>query len=172
MTTETILPVLAGQRPDGQLIYEELAVSALETRDHYLVLRSPSFCQGTAKGDVIERLPGGRFEVVKRSGNLAIRVIAKENLSRIADQLVAVFERYQGTLDVQSERMLVLSVPVAAGFEAIESAMSDVLGSYENNHWVYGNVYDVQDGSPLNWWQEFLQAESQSEEKKEHKKPE
>lgn len=161
MSDLTTLPLMAGQRPDGQLIYEELPVKALAEPETYQLMRSPAFCKGLAKDDHFRRMPGGRFEVIQHSGQLAIRIISKEQVPRLAEQVQSSVAALKGTLDDQNERMLVVSIPVTAGFEAIEALMSDLLANIDNCAWFYGNVYDAMDGeTPLNWWQQHLQDAS------------
>lgn len=48
-------------------------------------------------------------------------------------------------------RFLVVTVPAAAGFPAIEAAVEDWVGRREGVEWYFGNVYDERD-RPLNWW--------------------
>jgi hypothetical protein len=153
MTSAQSLPLLAGQRPDGQLIYEELPVRPLAEADAFELLRSPAFCKGIAKGDYLRRLPAGRFEIIKQGGNLAIRIIAKQGIERLAELVASSVKAINGSLDEQTERMLMVSIPVSAGFDVIEAMMSDLLASVDDSTWFYGNVYDAMDGeTPLNWW--------------------
>jgi hypothetical protein len=51
--------------------------------------------------------------------------------------------------------MLVLTVPLAAGWDAIESSMNAAVERLGASSWLYGNVYDPSDGvTPLRWWEE------------------
>jgi hypothetical protein len=164
MTSAQSLPLLAGQRPDGQLIYEELPVNPLAETDAFELLRSPAFCKGVAKGDHLRRLPGGRFEVIKHGGNLAIRIIAKQGIERLAELVASSVKAINGSLDEQTERMLMVSIPVSAGFDVVEAMMSDLLASVDDSTWFYGNVYDAMDGeTPLNWWVNWEGDKSQDQ---------
>ena len=46
---------------------------------------------------------------------------------------------------------LVFSVPVTAGFPAIERFFADARARFRGSEWWFGNVYDA-DGKPLEWW--------------------
>ncbi len=43
---------------------------------------------------------------------------------------------------------LSFTVPVKAGFPAVEAAMREVVG----DEWYFSNVYDLATNQPLNWW--------------------
>ncbi len=67
------------------------------------------------------------------------------------EELRQEFERLGGTVEVPPDgRFVVVTVPVQAGFPAIETRMqrwTDATGLV----WHFGNVYD-EDDRPLNWW--------------------
>ena len=152
----TTIHLMAGQKPDGELIFEQ--VRAENAGDGcYRLLTSPLFARGAAKGDLVRMLAAGQFEVEQHSGNLCIRVMAKADLAEIRDKLQPLLADIDGELDFDNERILVFSVPVAAGFSVIEAAINRVLQGREQAIWQYANVYDPQDGeTPLNWWHDFL----------------
>ncbi|MFE9205110.1 hypothetical protein [Micromonospora sp. NPDC007230] len=47
-------------------------------------------------------------------------------------------------------RFIVITVPAAAGFAAVEDAVNSWTAE-QGCPWEYGNVYD-EDGQPLGWW--------------------
>lgn len=151
----TSIHLLAGQRPDGELVYEE--VYAKDLGDScYQLTTSPVFARGAARNDVIRMMPAGRFEVEQYNGNLCIRVLAKHNIDILRQRLDAPLNALGAELDYQNERSLVYSVPVKAGFEPIESALNQATQGADAV-WLYANVYDPMDGeTPLNWWHDFL----------------
>jgi hypothetical protein len=151
----TSIHLLAGQRPDGELIYEE--VFAIDTGDScYRLATSPVFARGAAKNDVIRMYPAGRFEVEQYNGNLCVRVLAKADIGIIRQRLQAPLSALEAELDYQNDRTLVYSIPVKAGFEPIEGALNQALQGAQAM-WLYANVYDPLDGeTPLNWWHDFL----------------
>lgn len=157
MSDQEIIHLLAGQRPDGQLIYEPVMAKVLGD-DCYQLLASPAFARGAARLDTIRLLNAGSFAVEIHGGNLCIRVFAKRNIERIADNITAQFKAHQGQLDFSNERVLVYSIPVAAGFSVIEEILNKALTDYgDDAQWFYANVYDPADGqTPLNWWHDFL----------------
>ena len=64
-----------------------------------------------------------------------------------------VAESLGGHLDGGYSRMLVLTIPLAAGFDAVAQAFDDAVRRHAGSAWLYGNVYDPSDGmTPLNWW--------------------
>lgn len=151
----TLVPLLAGQKPDGELIFEQIPAVLVEREDQqncYRLLASPAFCPGVAKGDLIQTTTAGGFEVLERSGNLCIRVIAQTNLEAINQQLTPELAAVGGSQDLNTGRILVFSVPVAAGFEHIEAILNRIVAGREQAVWLYGNVYDAVSRQPLNWW--------------------
>lgn len=155
--TQTVIHLLAGQRPDGQLIFEQVSAEALGDAC-YRLLVSPAFARGAARLDTIRLLAAGRFEVEQHGGNLCVRVFARRDIGTIATALLAALQPLGGAQDYQNDRMAVFSVPVAAGFSVIEEALGKVLQPYgDDAQWLYANVYDPADGeTPLNWWHDFL----------------
>jgi len=154
--TETI-HLLAGQRPDGELVYEQVHAQSIGD-ECYSLKTSPLFAKGCAKKDVIRLMPGGRFEVEQHGGNLCVRVLAKDNIDVIQARLQANLAKINGECDYSNERSLVYSIPVSQGFEPIEKAFNEAMvGQEDNAMWLYANVYDPMDGqTPLNWWHDFL----------------
>jgi len=155
-----VIELFAGSRPDGSPVIERLQ-GVQEEGDAFVLARSPAFIKGIAKGDKIKLDQKQQsFELVKRSGNLCIRVFAKEDLAQLAADLVPVVEKMGGELDHENERMLVFSIHVSCGFTQIEQALNEHIGDETNSEWYYGNVYDPKDGAtPLNWWQDILKPQ-------------
>lgn len=149
--------LIAGVRPDGELVYEQVHAKPLGD-ECYELLTSPLFAKGCAKGDTIRIMPAGSFEVEQYGGNLCIRVLAKDQVDIIKQRLVASLKSIPHSLDYENDRSLVFSIAVNQGFEAIENAFNTALKDQDDNAiWLYANVYDPQDGqTPLNWWHDFL----------------
>jgi len=142
--------VKAGTRGDGQSVYERLPAEELGN-NLYRLLRSPAFAPGIARGDTVELREGGVVDVVERSGLLVIRLFARAGISAMAATLGPALNSFDGEIEHEDERMLVFSVPVSAGFGAIEAVMTQLLEGQGDAAWRYGNVYDAE-GEPLNWW--------------------
>ena len=125
-------------------------------RGRFRLLHSPGFVQGIAAGDEFEVLgPDGAFRVVHRGGNLAVQVFGRETFppEMAAETARRVAGELGGTLDGRIERGMVFTVPVAAGFPAIERFFGELEAATPGLEWVFGNVYDPDDGvTPLNWW--------------------
>ncbi|WP_188152236.1 DUF4265 domain-containing protein [Teredinibacter waterburyi] len=153
------IDLIAGQHPDGSPVMEKLQVLTLEDGNLQLQ-RSPAFLRGVARGDLIVVDSSKQTHtLVRRSGNLCIRVIARSNISDIATELTPALEKMGATLDFENARMLVFSIHVSCGFSAIEDVLNRYSGQDGLSTWFYGNVYD-QDMQPLNWWQDILKGEN------------
>lgn len=160
MSALQIIEVFAGTGPDGQPVAERLQVKVNEDKSCQLV-KSPAFVKGIASGDTIKFLPDSReFEIIKRSGNLCVRVISREDIGLLSEELTPQLEKLGGELDIETPRMLVYSIHVSCGFQTIEKLLNDYVDEEAGSAWFYGNVYDPRDGqTPLNWWQEILKPE-------------
>ena len=141
---ELRVPVFSEGAHQGE---ETLPVVALG-QGRYLLLASPGF-----QLDVRAR---GGHRVLQRGGNLCVWFYHSEPLDETSEatadvRLVA--ESLGGRLDGGYSRMLVLTVPLAAGFDAVAAAFDDAVRRHAGSAWLYGNVYDPSNGTtPLNWW--------------------
>ena len=155
MSALSVIEMFAGIGPDGQPVAEKLQVKVADD-DTCQLVRSPAFVKGIASGDVIKLdKESGQFELIRRSGNLCIRVISREAIGPISEELTPKLEKLGGDLDLETPRMLVYSIHVSCGFDTIEKLLNQYTG--QNSQWLYGNVYSPDDGTtPLNWWQDIL----------------
>lgn len=160
MAALSVIELFAGSQPDGSPVVERLQVLDQED-DAFILVKSPAFIKGVARGDKIKLNKADHsFELVERAGNLCIRVFAKEDIAQLAEDLTPPIEKLGGELDLETERMLVYSIHVSCGFKEIEAVLDDLVGEETDSAWIYGNVYDPEDGvSPLNWWQEVLEPQ-------------
>jgi hypothetical protein len=136
---------------DGEPQLEPLAERLDATR--FRLLYSPGLVYGIAAGDEFEITDDrGSFRVLKRSGNVVIRVFSEAPVQDIESTLVSeVVNRLGGRVDGSIARALALTIPVSAGFPEIEEAFAKFTAHTSGIVWEYGNVYD-DSGSPLNWW--------------------
>jgi hypothetical protein len=120
----------------------------------YRVRYSPGFVEGIAAGDIIRVTDPelGRFEVLSRGGNIAVKLAAREAVAGALPAVTAALEAVGGRLDGAIEQAAVWTVPAAAGFKRIEAIMADAVGRLSGSEWWYGNVYD-DSGKPLRWWE-------------------
>lgn len=151
---ELRVPIVSDGRQQGE---EAIPVAELG-EGRYRVLASPGFVEGLAAGDEFEldsAAPLGH-RVLRRGGNLCVWFYHHEPLdesSAATADVSRVAESLGGHLDGGYSRMLVLTVPLAAGFDAIAQALDDAARRHPGSSWLYGNVYDPSDGAtPLNWW--------------------
>ncbi|ROR99073.1 uncharacterized protein DUF4265 [Sinobacterium caligoides] len=149
MKQHAIIELPAGQRTDGSTVMEKVAIRRLAD-GRVEMLHSPGFVKGAARGDTLKFTKEG-FEVEERAGLVAIQIYLRDDIEKIEPKLSAEIKTMDGCRDICTERMLVYSVPVEAGFAAIEGVMKEVAEQYAQLQWFYGNVYDEQ-GEPMNWW--------------------
>ena len=153
---ETVIQLLAGQRPDGELVFEQVSAIA-KGEDCYQLLLSRVFAKGVAKHDLIRTKMAGQFVVEKHNGYLCVRVFSKTDTKRLHQSMEKSLLLLKAELDHQNERMLVYSIPVDSGFDEIEAVFNTVSKGFEQTQWFYSNVYDPDDGhTPLNWWHDYL----------------
>jgi hypothetical protein len=143
--------LFAGRRADGHAVYEPVPATAVAP-GVYDILASPAMVYGCAAGDQIRVAEDGTFEVLHRGGNLCLVLLPA---APPADLDVAVlsteFQRLRGVVELpQDRRFIVVTVPVTAGFPAIEAAVNSWTTG-RGCAWEYCNVYD-DDGNPLGWW--------------------
>src|SRR5262245_4874504 len=92
----------------------------------FRLLYSPGFVEGIAAGDEFRLLDEhGAFQVTRRSGNIAVQVYGSEPLAPVSEGLVRRVAELGGVLDGQIERGMVFTIPLAAGFPAIESVFNE-----------------------------------------------
>jgi hypothetical protein len=145
--------ILAGQNSNGDPVLE--AVPAEEVGPGaFRLLGSPGLAQGAAAGDKVAVHDDGSFNVLERGGNLAIQVVGARGFdAESLQQLVDDVGRLGGRLDGGEARLRVFTIPVSAGFAAVESAFNDFVGRTTGTEWYFANVYDPRDGvTPLGWW--------------------
>lgn len=152
------LNLLAGIHPNGQPVLEKVRALPQSNANAFRLLQSPLFVPGAACGDLIEMLNNnpGRFRVRERSGQLAVRVLSRDDIAALAEVLTPAVEKLDGTLDVQAPRALVYSIHVAVGFSEIERVFDAAVSTLSAAQWSYGNVYDFETGAPLDWWESLL----------------
>ena len=157
------LPFLAGINPDGDPVFESLEVELVkDTEDEVRLVRSPLLTRNLAAGDTLKVVnpSSAEYELLRRSGNLSIRVFRLHQLETLAESLTAKLEKLGGSLDKQTDRALVYSIHFSIGFQVIEELLSSACKDYPDTVWYYGNVYDPEDGTtPLGWWSEFEDQE-------------
>jgi hypothetical protein len=152
------LQLVAGTDSQGAPVLEKLPVKLLGDGQFELE-RSPLFVRDLAAGDIFtchEDNPAD-YRVLRRSGNLAIRLFRKSGIAEVEDYLTPEVEKLEGSLDLNSERALVYSLHVNIGFGPIEQLFDGAMAKYQDCVWYYGNIYDRNDGvTPLHWWDAFL----------------
>lgn len=144
--------LLAGDSSQRRQVHE--VVPAHRREDGYWdLLGTPALAMGCAAGDVLAVREDGAFEVVSRGGNLAVvsYVPEAQDISAALAALMDGFGPLGGTVETpEDRRFVVVTVPVAVGFPAVEAQMRRWQESTALD-WYFGNVYDEKD-EPLRWW--------------------
>ena len=153
-THDLRVPVIS----DGVHQGEEMLPVAELGDGRYRLLASPGFVEGLAAGDEFELDPDAPLghRVIRRGGNLCVWFYHSEPLSETSTVTADVrltAESLGGRLDGGYSRMLVLTIPIAAGFDAVARTFDEAVRRHAASSWLYGNVYDPADGvTPLDWW--------------------
>ena len=128
---------------------------------NWLLLRSPLYAMQLAAGDTIRIIDHetGKFDIVVRSGNVAIQLYLSEDESddaqataNVALNVTPKVIELGGRLDGQTAGLIVYSIPITAGFSAIEKIFEKATKEFSGALWQYTNVYDASTGESLNWW--------------------
>lgn len=148
--------VTGGSRPGVE------QVPAKRVRDaDWQLIRSPLYATEVAAGDVIRLLNDqtGEFEVLEHGGNVCVQFylsrLDSDNLratTLVANALSQEVESLGGRLDGRTAGLVSFTVPVRAGFPAIERIFQGAIAKYPGTQWQYANVYHPQTGEPLRWW--------------------
>lgn len=57
-----------------------------------------------------------------------------------------------GRVDGLAPNLTVYTIPVAVGFAAIEDIFDALVQRHPQAEWYFGNVYEADGVTPLNWW--------------------
>lgn len=149
------LHLRCGTREDGTPRLEPVHAEPLGGL-RFRIANSPGWIYGVAAGDEVERTDEhGGFKVIRRSGNVAVRLFSTSALRR--DRIEAfeaeVRDRLGGWVDGEiDDRAVVFTIPASTGFSEIEALFgpfvrdsSIALGAVE---WECGNVHDDA-GAPI-----------------------
>lgn len=145
----THVQVFVDVSASGEPVLEVLP--ARRVSEDYEIHGSPALAYGFAAGDRIRLADDGTFEVVARGGNLCLRLYpaTPPSDSRITE-LTATFAELDGIVESPADRrFVVITVPVTAGFPAVEGAIGR-WATEEGCVWEFGNVYD-DNGEVLDW---------------------
>jgi hypothetical protein len=130
----------------------EVVPAAMVEQGVYDVLGSPVLTYGCAAGDRIRVADDGTLDVLRRGGNLCLRVFLRTALTdEDVAALTAAFTPLGGLVEMPaSPNVIVITVPVTSGFPAVEQAVTR--WTIERDcQWEYGNVHD-EHGQPIAWW--------------------
>ncbi|MEM8610320.1 MAG: DUF4265 domain-containing protein [Myxococcota bacterium] len=141
------------ERDDGTPQQEPVHVEQLEG-SLVRLLYSPGWVDGVAAGDILRLLDdNGRFEVVERSGNVAVVVFSEYAIAPHLDAIAQDVTRLGGRIDGGLERSLVATIPISATLETIERVFDRWVAEQPDLVWWYNNIYDPEDPDrTLDWW--------------------
>ena len=154
--SEVLVPVYSVGERQG----EESLPAVVVAPGRYRLLASPGFVEGLAAGDEFELSPDAPqgYRVLAHGGNLCVWLYLQHDVdagSPEAADISRTAATLGGRLDGGWSRMLVITVPLSAGWSEIESVMNAAVERLGASSWVYGNVYDPIDGvTPLGWWEQ------------------
>ena len=151
----TTIDLFVEYRKDGTPFNEQVLVDQI-SENRYRVLASPGLLAGLAAGDEFELIPERpvpEFRVLRRGGNLSVQFFLPKPLARDCERfLLDRLRPLGGRLDGKDTTLLVWTVPISAGFSAIEQPLYEAEKLFPGSEWMYGNVYDKDGKTPLNWW--------------------
>ncbi|MEV7895150.1 DUF4265 domain-containing protein [Streptomyces cyaneofuscatus] len=122
----------------------------------YELTGSPGLVEGCAAGDLLEIDADGLFQVVRRGPNLCIQAFGRPSFdAESLESLNSGFVPLGGLVGAPADRrFIVVTVPAAAGFPAVEAVMERWAASVSVLvEWGFSNVFGP-DAEPLNWWLE------------------
>jgi hypothetical protein len=129
-------------RAAGRGVTEELPVEQLGDGLARL-LATPCFVEGVAAADVVRLDDAGGFALDARGGNAAVLFELEGALADVPQRLATLFDPIGGWVDGWAEgasgALVVCTVPVRAGFPAIEDAAGRALVETGAIRWTYGN---------------------------------
>lgn len=120
------------ERADGAPAFEIVDVDRLGPNT-YRLHASPGLALDLAAGDVFEVDSDGITRVVTRGGNVCVQIYLYEGaeLSSVEEAARSAFEPLGGLVDGLAAREVVVTVPVTAGFEAIEVRLDSLQAAEE-----------------------------------------
>ncbi|MFE4425046.1 DUF4265 domain-containing protein [Streptomyces sp. NPDC056817] len=145
----------AGLASSGRPVFETLPARAVGP-DTYELMGSPGMVEGCAAGDLLKIDADGLFQVERRGPNLCIHAFGEPPFAAESlESLISAFTPLAGLVEAPADRrFIVVTVPAAAGFPAVEAAMETwAAGVAVLLEWGFSNVFGP-DGEPLNWWHE------------------
>lgn len=129
------------------------------------LIRSPLYAMQVAAGDLVRVLDSdaGTFEILRRGGNVSVQfylgphqaddIQATKDAARAIELNLAILG---GRLDGMTAGLVAFTIPVKAGFSAIENIFEEAAGRYVDAQWQYGNIYDPVTQEPLRWWEKSV----------------
>ncbi|MGA5473140.1 DUF4265 domain-containing protein [Streptomyces arboris] len=145
----------AGFASSGKPVFETLPARAVGS-GRYELTGSPGMVEGCAAGDLLAIDADGLFTVERRGPNLCVQAFGRPPFDAASlESLTSSFVPLGGLVEAPADRrFIVVTVPAAAGFPAVEAVMERWAASASGLvEWGFSNVFGP-DGEPLNWWLE------------------
>jgi Domain of unknown function (DUF4265) len=152
--------LLATLKESGQPVFEEVPVDVLGP-NRYRLLASPGILDGLAAGDVFTVDPISHlYRVHERGGNLCVQVWypGLDLAGRVDAELVPAVVAMGGTLDGREQELSSFTIPLSAGMASIETLLNDWVDHADGATWSFGNAYEEDGVTPLDWLTEALGA--------------
>src|SRR2546421_11970821 len=130
--------LLVALGPSGRPVYENVPAEPEDGR--WRLVASPGLAMGAAAGDLLDVRDDRSFDVVDRGGNVAVHVSAPPGVDAEVDRLRGTFEELGGWCDGKAwtrdrSTLTVFTIPVRAGFAAIESALAAYRDRVPGGEW-------------------------------------
>ncbi|HEX5576100.1 MAG TPA: DUF4265 domain-containing protein [Gemmatimonadales bacterium] len=138
----------------GQRSIEEVLPAVSLGGDRFRLVGSPGLVEGVAAGDEVELAPADPtgYRVLRRGGNLCVWLYVPQPPPEQTDaRLSQAATTLGGYLDGGNTGLRILTIPVSAGFERVETEVEAAVVELPGSSWAYGNVYDHADRL-LGWW--------------------
>lgn len=146
-----LLPVVDEGGTRGR---EEVEVEALG-EDRYRVLCPPRFVYALAVGDEIKTdASSAGFRTLRRSRNLTVWIYVEDanGVLAVAEAAESVAASIGATIEGTPPKRIIITVPLSAGWQKNEVAISALCSSVPGVSWEYANVFDSVTHEPLNLW--------------------
>lgn len=124
---------------DGKWIRERIPARVPDS-ETYELANSPMLVRGLAADDHIRLLNDGQFELLRWGRNIAVQVFGEwGEVDALAQHIASI----GGRLDGKEPRMRVFTIPLSTGIHKIETTIDDVVSSWPNLSWMFGNLTEI-----------------------------
>lgn len=119
---------------------------------------SPIALTGLAAGDLIEVTDDGEYRLIERGGWVSIQIFIETPSADGGEVgwMTAEAGELDGVLDSIRSRTFVLNVRSSIGHARTTAFMNRFLRAFPGTFYMYGNVFERETDTPLDWARTFL----------------